>query len=374
MEKDELSNVRSYPLVYYLCGNCGMFQLLDIVSREELFEKYVYITGVNKELVRHFTELAGYAGKVSTKKDLAIVIGSNDGTEIGLMKKFGRFKRAVGVEPAKNIADIATKNGFDTINAFFTEALSHDIREGYGAADIVTANNVFAHIPNPRDMLLGMKNLINDTGRIMIEVHWLKSLVENLEIEALYTEHYYVWSVKAMQHIANSCQLKVVNVEYIDVHGGSLRFTLMLSGNDDLRLEKDEEEAGLYDLNMMKNLQKRADERKERFRKLILDLKVKGKKISVWSVPAKVPTLLNFCNITSNEIYCAYEVAPTKIGRYIPKAGIEIRDEKLIEKDKPDYLIIGAWNYISLATEKLRGYMERGGKLINPLTCEIIGG
>ena len=106
--------------------------------------------------------------------------------------------------------------------------------------------------------------------------------------------------------------------------------------------------------------------------KLVNKLKNNGKRIAIWSVPAKVPTLLNFCGITSKEIDCAYEIVPSKIGRYIPKAGIEVKDEKLINSDKPDYLIIGAWNYMDFAKEKLKWYTAQGGKLIDPLSGKVL--
>lgn len=370
--KEDLGNVKNYPLKYYSCGQCSMFQLLEIASGEELFKNYLYVTGMSKDLVAHFKELADGLGKQLKKKDFAVVVGSNDGTEVLQLKEVG-FKNAIGVEPASNIAKMAREKGAETINAPFDENVANAIIEKYGRADLITANNVFAHIPDPKGMLLAMKKLINDDGRIVIEVHWLKSLVEHLEIEALYAEHYYVWTVKAMRALADQCGLKITDVLYMPKqHGGSLRFTYMKKGEHDTRLEKEEEKAGLYNPDIMRELQTRADKRKDTLVKLIKDLKKQGKKVSIWSVPAKVPTLINFSGLSYKEIDCAYEVSPTKIGRYIPKANILIKDEKLIEKEMPDYLIIGAWNYLDFAKKSLKWYTDKGGRLINPLTCEII--
>lgn len=237
----------------------------------------------------------------------------------------------------------------------------------------MSANNVFAHIPDPKGMLSGMVNLIADDGIISIEVHWLKSIIEELEIETLYAEHYYVWTVKAMHNLAEQISLKLSRVVYMpEVHGGSLRFILTKKGNEDLQLEKVEEMAGLYSTDRMLTLQKRAEERKERFLSLIKDIKKKNKNIGIWSVPAKIPTLLNFCGLTNKDIDYAYEVTKTKIGRYIPTAEIYIKDESSLRDDKPDYLIVGSWNYMDFAVKKLSWYLKQGGKLINPLTCEII--
>ena len=368
----ELKEIKSFPLKYFMCKRCSLFQQLDIVSSDSLFTNYLYLTGVNKVLVSHFEKMSDELGRIVKNKGLAVVVGSNDGTEVSLLEKSG-FKKAIGIEPS-NIAKIASGRGIETIESFFSFDLSKELVKRYGKADLVTANNVFAHIPDPMDMLKGMGNLIADDGIISIEVHWLKSIVENLEIETLYAEHYYVWTVKAMHNLAAQVGLKIVKVVNMsDVHGGSLRFIFAKSGSEDLVLEKAEEAAGLYDFETMKGLQARAMQRKDKFVSLIKGIKAANKSIAVWSVPAKVPTLLNFCGLTSKEIDCAYEVADTKIGRYIPVANIKIRDERLIEKDKPDYLIVGAWNYMDFAVKKLDGYIKRGGKLINPLTCEIIG-
>jgi hypothetical protein len=305
-----------------------------------------------------------------------VIIASNDGTEIKLLKESGGFERAIGVEPAKNLAKAANEKGLLTINAFFGEELSRRIVEDYGKADLVIANNVFAHIPDPRDMLLGMKNLISDDGVISIEVHWLKRLIEELQIDALYAEHYYVWDIKAMDRLANDLELKIVDIEYLpDRLGGSVRVLMMKHGTSDVveRFIAEEEKAGLYDIRKMRELQQLADEKKRRFVGLIEDLRGQGKRIAIWTVPAKIATLLNFCGITNKEIECGYDSTEYKIGRYIPKADILVKGEGEIEKDMPDYLVVGAWNYIEFGRQKLSWYLERGGKLINPLTCEIVG-
>ncbi|MDE1865669.1 MAG: methyltransferase domain-containing protein [Candidatus Micrarchaeota archaeon] len=378
---EALGKVDAFPLEYYTCGNCGMFQQIEIRSRESLFSSYLYLTGVNRPLVEHFREMSEELSKIVVKRSLAYVLGSNDGTEVTLLKAAG-FGNVVGVEPS-NVAKIAQEKGIETINSFFTHELSEEMVKKYGKADLVTANNVFAHIPDPKDMLKGMANLIADDGTISIEVHWLKSIVDKLEIETLYTEHYFVWPIRAMKNISAQAGLEIQQILYMpEQHGGSLRFILRKVGRgkrdsglsgEMARLDKMEAESGLYDLRVMGKLQTRANERKLAFVSLIRGLKKDRKRISIWSVPAKVPTLLNFCGITNKEIDCAYDIAKTKIGRYIPMANIEIKDEKLIEADNPDYLIIGAWNYMDLALEKFGNYMKGGGRLINPLNCEIIG-
>ena len=377
VEKRYLSKVESYPLRYYWCDNCTFFQQVDLVNRMKLFGgNYVYFTGASPPAIEHFKELSLEMGRRLRRKSFAVVIASNDGTEIKLLKEFGRFEKVMGVEPTKNLAKIANENGLFTINSFFGEELGRRMAKDYGRADLITANNVFAHIPDPQDMLRGMRNLIGDDGIISIEVHWLKQLVKELQIDALYAEHYYVWDIKAFERISENCGLKIADIEYLPNRlGGSIRVMLKKRGESRIarKFVLEEERAGLYDLKEINKLQRRSDEKRDRFVRLIKSLKKQGRSVSIWTVPAKIATWLNFCGLSSNEIDCGYDSTEYKIGRYIPKANILVKDEREIGEDMPDYLIVGAWNYIDFGRQKLKWYLDRGGRFINPLTCEIIG-
>ena len=149
--KNELKKVKSYPLAYYICTNCGLLQQINFVSRDLLFVNYPYITGVNKVLVDHFKEMSMELRKMVKHKNIAVVIGSNDGTEVNLLKAVG-FKKAIGIEPS-DVAEIAKKRKIPTIKAFFTYNLSIKLVKRLGKAYLITANNVFAHIPDPKDQM-----------------------------------------------------------------------------------------------------------------------------------------------------------------------------------------------------------------------------
>ena len=378
-EKKDLNKVKSYPLKYYSCEECGLFQLTKFASSKTLFDKYLYLTGASPSLVEHFREMSDYLAKEAKHTELAYAIASNDGTEIKLLKDAG-FKKVVGIDPS-SAADIANEKGLFTVKAFFDLNLARKLASDTGKADLIVANNVFAHIPDPKGMLKGMAALVKPDGIISIEIHWMKSIVDKVEFETLYAEHYFVWSIRAMEKVAKMSGLEIKDVLYMpDQHGGSLRCILQKENADMnkskvksyTKLENMEIKSKIYDIAYLKkNLQKRVNERRRKLVKLIKEIKKKNKVISIWSVPAKVPTLLNFCGITNKEITCAYEVAPTKIGKWIPKARIEIKDQDKIMQDMPDYLLVGAWNYWNFANKKFEPYMRKGGKLINPLTMEI---
>ena len=375
--KKDLKNIRYYPLKYYWCKDCGLFQQLELVDSKTLFrDNYTYQTGVNLPGVIHFRELSRKLKKELVRKcNFAIVIGSNDGTELELLKEAG-FKKALGVEPAKNIAEIANRKGLETINAFFTQKLSKEIIKKYGKADLITANNVFAHIPDPKDMLLGMRTLLNPNGKIVIEVQWFRDVIRKNSIDTLYSEHYYEWTIKAMISLARRCGLKVIKVTRLPKQqGGSIRFYLGLKGKTDKKLESLEQKAGVYNKNKILSMQIRSEKRKIKLIKLLTKLKTDGNIIAIWAVPAKVSTVLNFSGINSKFIDYAFDATPTKINRYIPMAGIKILDEKLLNanmKNRLDYIIIGAWNYLDFAKKKLSWFTDSGGKLINLLNGKII--
>lgn len=376
LTKQQLKRVKSYPLVCYWCKDCTFFQQAELVDRSELFNShYTYSVSRITPRVDHLKALASVMKKNLKRREFAVVVGSNDGTEIALLKKHGGFKQVIGVEPTKNMARLANSNGHKTINSFFGSELADSMATKYGTADLVMANNVFAHIPDPRDMLLGMKRLAGETGTISIEVHWLRDFVKNFQIDTIYAEHYYVWNIRAFTRLAHSCGLKIVDVRYLPKQlGGSVRVLLRKHGKEGplKRFMLLEKQSGLYDLKTMRGLQKQADQRKREIRKLIGSLNRNGKRVSIWMAPAKIATLLNFCEITNEQIEYAYDYTPAKIGRHIPKANILVKHERFIRKDMPDYLIVGAWNYMDYGKKKMSWYLKKGGRLVNLLTCEVI--
>ncbi|MDG6933032.1 MAG: methyltransferase domain-containing protein [Nitrososphaerota archaeon] len=374
--KKDLEKVKKYHLVYYWCKNCGLFQQIELIDNKTLFQhNYTYKTGVNVPAIEHFKKISRYLVKHINANEFAIVIGSNDGTEIKLLKDVG-FKKVIGVEPATNMAMIANKAGLQTVNSFFTNKLSKSLVNKYGKADLIVANNVFAHITNPYDVLLGMKNLIKNDGKIVIEVQWFRDVLRKLSIDTLYSEHYYEWTTRAMIKLSDRVGLKLVKAIHLpNQQGGSIRFILQFDGITDRKLENIEQIDGVYNLDKILDMQNLVEKRRKKLVKLLTNLKSRRKKIVIWAVPAKVSTILNLFNIDSSLIDCAYDATPTKIGRYIPGVGIEIKDEDLLNPemaDRPDYIIIGAWNYLNYAMRKLKWFTDDGGKLINLLNAKII--
>ncbi|MDE1874441.1 MAG: class I SAM-dependent methyltransferase [Candidatus Micrarchaeota archaeon] len=365
--KETASAAKSYSLNYYWCENCGLLQLVNVAKRDELWKDYTYQSGVNKALIEYLAERARLLFRAVKKKELAYVIASNDGTEIAPLKL--GFKKVIGIDPAKNMTDIANSKGLTSINAYFSEELGIKLAQD-GKADLITANNVFAHVPDPADMMRGIKALLADDGYAVIEVQSLRSVLKGLSFDTLYAEHHYEWSIKGMHELTKRCGLVLTNVTYLaSQQGGSVRFWIRKTGME-FPTEKEEKEFA-YIKNHIPNFQKRADRRKRKFVRLIKKLKKDGKTISIWGSSAKINTLVNYCGLTSEDIACAYEVADSKIGKYMPKAGIPIKNEAGILTDMSDYLIVGAWNYMDFAKKKLSAYLEKGGQLINPHTCKI---
>ena len=367
----------SFPLRYYWCPVCSFFQQIELVDSKKLFEEdYTYQTGVSLPAVEHFISLAKDIDSKITSKKFALVIASNDGTETKVLREELHFEYVLGVEPARNLAETANSKNLPTINAFFTKELSSQILKDYGHPDLILANNVFAHVPDPRGFLEGVRNLLTPESVAIIEVQWLKDFVKKVAIEMLYAEHFYVWSAKAMKVLAKDVDLSVVEIQPLrNQQGGSLRYWIKLQGTQSTTVDQEEKISGIWELRTIRKLQGEAEKRKERFRTQIIDFKRQGRVIDIWAVPAKVVTILNFFSIDNSLIRRAYDLTPTKIGKYIPKANIPIYDEKLLREemtDPPDYLIVGAWNYLDFARSKLKWFTKSGGRLINLLDGSII--
>lgn len=377
LSEDELDRFHSYPLEFFWCEDCSFFQQLRPVDSKTLFEEdYTYQTGVNAPAVFHFKEVASLISEKVTKKNFAVVLASNDGTEISILNDIAKFKNIVGVEPAKNIARIANSKGYETINAFFGEETGQNIKSKYGKADLVTANNVFAHVPEPDDFLKGIRELLTSDGIAVIEVQWLKAFVEKVAIEMLYAEHMYVWSARAMKTICRRVGLTVVKIDILDnQQGGSLRYWIKLKGRESTEVDLIEKNTGLFDKDIMLQLQIKADGRMECLRNKVAQLRRDKKIIDIWAVPAKVPIILNYSGLNSEDIRVAYDSTPTKIGKYIPKANIKVVDEACLKPgmtDPPDCIIIGAWNYLEYAKSKLSWFTDSGGILLNLLNGEFV--
>ncbi len=369
---DKDMSEESFPLEIDYCENCHLCQLSYIVNPEDLFKNYLYVSSTTDTFKKHFEEMAEKVRDDFSlnSSSLVIDIGSNDGF---LLKKFKeRGVRVVGVEPAENICDIARSEGIDTLNGFFNQDIVEDIIKMKGKADIVTANNVFAHIADIKKFTKDVKDLLKDNGVLIIEVQYILDTIQQLTFDNIYHEHLSYFSVMSLNEFFNRQDMQIFRVEHINTHGGSIRVYIQKSKGKHVKdqsvshfLEK-ERKFGLDKFETYKKFAETIQEKKDEIREFLAEIKNKGKKIIGYGAPAKATTLLNFYKIDNKFIDYIVDDNPLKHGMIVPGVRIPIKNREYIDKNIPDYIMILAWNFADEIIKKNAAYSKNGAKFIIP--------
>src|SRR3989338_9805223 len=232
LKKEELnSKEASFPLEVYFCKNCGFVQLVDIVDPELLFRNYVYVSSTSPVFIQHFKELAHriIENFKLPKNSLVIDIGSNDGILLRPFKDKGM--KVLGIDPAEKIAEIATKNGIETLPVFFTLQVARDVVKKYGKAKVVAATSVFSHIDDIDGFVEGVKELLSGDGIFVIEFYYLYELLEKNQFDTIYHEHLSYFTAKTISKLLHRLGMQVFDVSETDTHGGSLRVFAQKAGS-----------------------------------------------------------------------------------------------------------------------------------------------
>lgn len=374
LRKEQLNECEAtYPLRLVHCPQCGLLQIDYFVDPGILYqEEYLYQSSTTETGRKHYTEMARSIRDrfAIPSTGLAVDIGSNVGVLLGGFKEAGL--KVLGVDPAQKIAEIANKNGIETIVDFFSEAVAKSIRERYGAASVITGTNVFAHLHELNDAVLGMKLLLDEGGVIVIEAPHALPLVENLEYDTIYHQHIAYLSVRPMRDYFSGMGLELFDVEENTMHGGTLRYYVGNIGKhtveQSVQKNIDAEEAfGLYSMPRLARFAADVREQKLALVEMLMRFKREGKRIVALSAPAKGNTLLNYCHLDSSYLDYATEKNPLKIGRYTPGMHLPIHGDDKLQTDKPDAVLILAWNFADEIIAKLGDFRSGGGQCIIPV-------
>ena len=365
----------SYPLDVYFCEACSLVQLLDVIDPEVLFGHYLYVTGTSETIARHnvayartVTDLLGL-GAV----DLVVEVASNDGS---LLKQFQALGvSTLGVEPARNIAEEARRNGVPTVPEFFNSEAGRRLRESYGAAKAIIANNVLAHVDDTIDFLRGARYLLADGGMVVFEVPYLVELLERLEYDTIYHEHLCYFSVIALQRLCESAGLVIARIDRVPVHGGSIRVYAAVGQHhsaDAIRMAEAEKAAGLNTLERYRKFS--ADVARSRV--LLIDtlssLQDKGQTIAAYGAPAKGNTLLNYCKIDTSILPYTVDKNELKVGLFTPGMHIPVRPVSTITEQRPDNVLILAWNFSEEIMRQQQAYRDLRGRFITPIPEPVV--
>ena len=337
---------KKYPLELNVCEECFNCQLSVAIDSEEMFSNYLYQSSTTKSFRDHFFDAAKkYIDRFNLNKDAYIIdVGSNDGIGLKPFLDLG-YTNIQGIEPAKNLADIANKNGINTFHGYLNEKALNPVKNG---ADLILASNVFAHADDLKSMVNSMKKLLKPDGKIIIEVQYLLKTIKDLTFDNIYHEHTNYWSITSLYKFLNNLNLKIFDVEEINTHGGSIR--VYVTQENDIEINKSvseylnyEEDFGLKKISTYMNFGKKIENLKKCVSRNIKKLNEKYSLIVGYGAPAKATTALNYFNIKS-EIKYIIEDNPLKKGKFIPGVNIPVV-QKIDIEDKNSLLLVLAWNF-----------------------------
>lgn len=369
-----------YPLHAYVCPKCFLVQLEEFESPDAIFSDYAYFSSYSDTWLKHAqTYTANMCRRFSIDSSkLAVEIASNDGYLLQYFRENGI--PVLGIEPAANVADVATQKGIATIVDFFGKNLAQKLKDDGIKADLLLGNNVLAHVPDINDFVAGMKIILQEDGVITMEFPHLLKLIEERQFDTIYHEHFSYLSFDTVRNIFATHGLKVFDVDELLTHGGSLRVYAChheFPGHTEtervsLMLAK-EKEAGLMEISTYRMFAQKVKSLKFELLETLVALKKQGKSIVGYGAPAKGNTFLNYCGIRTDFMEYTVDRSPHKQGRYLPGTHIPIFSPEKIRETHPDYVLILPWNLKEEIMEQMKHIREWGGRFIVAIpTVEVL--
>jgi C-methyltransferase-like protein/putative zinc binding protein/methyltransferase family protein len=362
-----------YPLHVRLCAQCLLVQLPAYVSGEHIFSDYAYFSSYSDSWVAHakryadeMTERLGLSGD-----SLVTEVASNDGY---LLQHFVAAGIPVlGVEPAANVAEAAIAKGIPTEVRFLGAGTGQEIARKHGRADLVAANNVFAHVPDIRDFAAGLRALVKDTGVVTLEFPHLLRLIEGRQFDTIYHEHYQYLSLRTSSRALETAGLRVVDVAELTTHGGSLRVYARpaeIAAEPSSQVKSvlaAEEAAGLHTFAGHLGFAREVLRIKSELLAFLLGAASQGKSVAGYGAPGKGNTLLNHCGIRSDLVAYTVDRSPVKQGKFLPGTHIPIYAPERLAQTRPDYILVLPWNLRDEISRQLEYVRSWGGRLVFPI-------
>jgi SAM-dependent methyltransferase len=374
LERHQLDEMEPYyPLHVLVCDTCFLVQLTEYVSTADIFGEYAYFSSYSTSWVAH---AKAYAEMISRRLNLGsgslvVELASNDGY---LLQHFAPLGIPVlGVEPAANVAKVAIAKNISTRVDFFGSGLARELVAAGKQADLIIGNNVLAQVPDLNDFVAGMRNLLKPDGIITLEFPHLERLISESQFDTIYHEHFSYFSFVTINTLALRHDLRVVDVERIPTHGGSLRVYLAHEGSDReatprvTTLLAEEERLGFRDIRTYSNFAEQVRQAKRKLLSFLIEAKNAGKTICGYGAPGKGNTLLNYCGIGTDFLDFTVDRNPYKHGRFTPGMHIPIRPVAAIDDARPDYIVILPWNLRHEIVGQMRRVGQWGCRFIVPI-------
>ncbi len=363
---------RFYPLQLVFCRCCTLVQITETVPPEALFREYVYFSSFSDTVLHNARALVEHliAARRLGAHSMVAEIASNDGYLLQYYRQRGI--PVLGIEPARNIAEVAEKRGIRTIPEFFGRTLALQLANQGERADVVHANNVLAHVADLNGVVEGIGLLLKDDGIAVIEVPYVRNLIEQVQFDTIYHEHLCYFSLTALERLFRRHKLLVTDVEHIAIHGGSLRVFVQPAAAEARspaveRFLCQEAASAMDHAEFYRDFGMRIEQLRGNLTSLLVDLRRQGRRLAAYGASAKGSTLLNYCGIGSDILEFVVDRSTFKQGLYTPGTHLPIyAPEKLLEV-MPDYLLLLTWNFADEIIDQQAVYRRRGGRFIIPI-------
>ncbi|WP_332767513.1 class I SAM-dependent methyltransferase [Phenylobacterium sp.] len=362
----------TYPLRTRVCGTCFLVQADDPVAADAIFDDgYAYFSAYSESWVAHAKRYAeAMAARFGLGADsLVIEVASNDGYLLQHFKAMG--VPVLGIEPTANTAQVAIEErGIPTEVTFFNEAAGRALKDRGVGADLMAGNNVLAHVPDIGDFVAGFQHVLKPGGVLTFEFPHLLNLIEKVQFDTIYHEHYSYLSLLAVERVLRANGLRPFDVELLPTHGGSLRLFCAHEASSHVETQalKDlrarEHAAGLDRLSGYEGFTARVEAVREGFLAFLAKARSEGKVVAAYGAAAKGNTFLNYAGVTADDIVACFDANPHKQDRYLPGSHIPVHAPARIADFKPDYLVILPWNLKDEIMGQLAYVKDWGGRFV----------
>jgi SAM-dependent methyltransferase len=368
-----IAHERRYPLRAKVCELCKLVQVDYDVAREELFGNYVYFSSYSDDWLAHAKEFCAMARERFGlgAESLVVELASNDGY---LLKNFVAMDIPVlGIDPSDTVAAAARELGVPTLVEFFGLKVADRLAREQ-QADLIIGNNVLAHVPDLNDFVAGIARLLKPIGSVSIEFPHLLELIDHVEFDTIYHEHYSYISLLAIEKVFARHGLRLYDVQKLATHGGSLRIFashLAREGLADsatlIELRSREQAAGLDELATYTRFARRVEECRASLREFLARCRQEGKWVAAYGAAAKGNTLLNYCEVTTSEVTMVGDRNPHKQSKLTPGTHIPVVSPEALLQARPDYVLILPWNLQSEIRSQLKDVEQWGGRFVTPV-------
>jgi methylation protein EvaC len=368
---EQFSNEYFYPMEMGFSEKSMMLQLIQQPAPEQMFhEHYAFYSSTSRLMERHFAEFAKQvmeSGYLARDNPFIVELGCNDGIMLKNFSSAGMHH--LGIEPSRNVAEVANSKGVRTVSEFFTEEVADQIVKTDGQADAFLAANVMCHISGIVNVVRGIRRLLKPTGVAMFEDPYLGDVIEKTSYDQIYDEHVFLFSAHSIEYLFGQEGMELIDLQPQKTHGGSMRYLLAHKGAYPVRdsvgaILAKERSLGLDHLSTFDSFRRKIEKSRTDLVALLRELRAKGVTVAGYGATSKSTTILNYCGIGPELIEYISDTTPIKQGRFTPGMHIPVKSYQAFAASPPDYAVLFAWNHAEEIMAKEKQYMASGGKWI----------